>query len=337
MSIRYVGIQRCAKTIVETCANVRPGERVLVVSDFEQTRTIPESVVAAAHALEADVMNINMFPPHPFVRIPQYLKNIMRESDVVFMCTYRAFPFRDRLLVEEILGSGARFLQMHMLTEDIMERTVPVNYDLMEKQASLLSKMLPETNRVELSSPAGTNVTFSCRGRRISLLWDGLCRKSGESDAIPGGLVSISTVEGAANGTVVVDGSMTHGLLGEISDDYSRRMGRIWDPIRLTVKEGRVTQIEGGWMADLLRAKMKASDGNASNFGQFGIGLNPGSKVTGFMLEDERCAGSILVVMGQNKYAGGQTESNFVAPLSLLNATLKLDGKVVVENGSLKI
>lgn len=337
MSSRSVSVSNCARIIAETCANVQARERVLVVSDFYQLRSIPESIVAANHALDAEVISVNIFTTHTFIEIPERLKTLMKQSDVVFMCTYRGFPiWRDRSLLEEILESGCRYLQMHMLTEDLMLRVVPVEYNQIKKRIALLSKLLPSAERVEITSPVGTNLTFSCKGRRISLAWDGLCRNHGDYDAIPGGLITISVVEGTASGIVVLNGSMDYTSLS-LDDDFSRRSGRIWEPIRLTVEGGRVVKIEGGWMAEALRRRMATADKNGVNFGQFGIGLNPKCKMTGYMLEDERYAGSIIILLGRNKYAYGDTKSNFIAPFNLLNGTLKLDGRTIVENGCLRI
>jgi hypothetical protein len=344
MSTKYIGIQKCAKIIAETCANVQPGEKVLVIGDFEQVRSIPESIIAATHALDAEVLNVNIFPPPggPFTKLPESLWDMMKQSDVIFVCTYRRYPIYTTPLLKEILDSGSRYLQMYMLTEDIMMRTVPINYDLMKKRVSSLSELLYKAQEVEMISPSGTNLTWSCpEKRRPYVEWDGLCRKRGEADAIPGGMCGKVIEEGTASGTLILDGTFHFRLLSydspPLADDTIKRMGRIWEPIRLKIEKGRVTRIEGGWMAAVLKKKLEKEDENATNFAVFGLGLNPGCIVTGYLFEDERRLGSIYTGLGGNVYAGGKTESSLTTGFSTPGCTLKLDGKVVLEKNVLKL
>ncbi len=72
-------------------------------------------------------------------------------------------------------------------------------------------------------------------------------------------------------------------------------------------------------------------------FGFIDVGINPnvqiiqGSKMTAWM-----ASGMITVGVGDNTWAGGENETNYGMTNFLPGSTLKVDGKVVVENGVLK-
>ena len=50
-----------AKKLVEVCGKVQPGEKVLIVSDFEKV-SIAQAIAAAAHQRDAEVV-ISLMPP----------------------------------------------------------------------------------------------------------------------------------------------------------------------------------------------------------------------------------------------------------------------------------
>jgi len=332
-----VNLLECSKVIVETCANVKPGELVTIITDFNQSQRISDTLSAEAQVIGAEVVIVHIFPPDPLTDIPKAALAAIMNSDVTIVCTHAHINKGGGLakVREDILRTGARLLQMHMLTEDIMIRTVPVDYDLIKKQVSTLSKLLPETGKLEITSSLGTNFTAQLKGRKIGYAWDGVCEKSSEWDAIPGGWIAISPIEGTSNGTLMFDGTFRWLQLGDYDDDFLRRTGRIRQPIRLKVKEGKITEIQGDWMATELKKRIEKADENAANLAEIGIGLNPRAKTIGFMLEDERVAGTIFVGIGRNSHIGGKIQSNFLTGLTLLNSTIKLDGETIIEHGIL--
>jgi len=285
----------------------------------------------AAYAAGAETILVTMTPrDHVGLavtgKIPPTLISSLKGSDVALACTARSVLGALTETRKEMLQAGSRMMHLYLLTEDIALRTIPIDYEKMKKRVDEACLLFPKTQEAHMTSPAGTDITFSIKDRTISMVSDGLCPR-GELDMIPAGYVDISPVEETANGTVVLDG--TEAGLG---------IGLLKEPIICEVKSGHVTDIRGGLEARMLKKKMEASDKNATNYAELGLGFNPGALPnTGFMVEDERCSGNVLVGLGRSSHLGGKVESNFHFDAIVRNATLTLDGKVFLKDGIFQI
>jgi leucyl aminopeptidase (aminopeptidase T) len=71
--------------------------------------------------------------------------------------------------------------------------------------------------------------------------------------------------------------------------------------------------------------------------GEFGIGLNPNAKLTGYMLEDEGVLGTCHLGIGSNLSFGGLNDVPFHLDHIIRDATITVDGKVIVDGGSIQI
>jgi len=142
--------------------------------------------------------------------------------------------------------------------------------------------------------------------------------------AMPDGEAAIAPVEGTAEGTVVVEHTMDN-------------LGLLDAPIRMEVRAGRVIGIPGGASAASLQALLASADENALNIAEFAIGTNDQARLIGSMTEDKKYRGSVHVGLGNNHVIGGTVVSSLHLDGLVLNPTVELDGRVIVENGRLLI
>ncbi len=109
---------------------------------------------------------------------------------------------------------------------------------------------------------------------------------------MPLGEVFVSPKERTANGTYVIDGSQAGA-------------GIVDKPIKITVKKGYATKIQGGKSAAKLRQVLASiNDKNAYNIAELGIGTNSKAKFTGKTLEDEKIFKTCHISLGNNKSYG---------------------------------
>lgn len=145
-----------------------------------------------------------------------------------------------------------------------------------------------------------------------------------------GGQISWCPLESTINGTLVLDGA-----LWPPADICILK-----DPIKLTLKDGVVTEIEGGRDAQRLKEWMASFNDPASyRLAHYSLGFNPGvTTPTGRIVEDERVFGGIefgigsqgAAIMGEKWDAPSHTDGTILKP------TLIFDGKVFEENGIYK-
>ncbi len=155
----------------------------------------------------------------------------------------------------------------------------------------------------------------------------------------------ISPALGTANGTIVFDGSIT-----------LEKTLIIKEPVKVTIKEGFVTEIDGEKEARKLEAYISKAEKkpfkmakkgelakdeaaeyakNARNIGEFGIGLNPKARIVGNVLEDEKVLGTVHFAIGSNydQDALALIHSDGIVK----NPTVTVDGKPLMKKGKLLI
>ncbi|MDP9178181.1 MAG: aminopeptidase [Gemmatimonadota bacterium] len=182
--------------------------------------------------------------------------------------------------------------------------------------------------QVTLTHPNGTNLTFAVDASR-GFVSDGMLTadkvKQGAAAAstwLPAGELVLPAKAGTANGKVVIDRSL-----------YD---GKVIRRLTLTYKNGGLVSMTGEGVEGL-RAAYDAAGGGKDQFGYIDIGLNPETRLpvgTGRLVWT--AIGSVAVGLGDNRVFGGTNVSDFGLSSQLGGATVKVDGRTVVDNGALK-
>lgn len=321
-----IGLLGCAKIIVEQVANVRPNERLLVITDNNYFGKTADLIFETGLGYGVDSAKIVTTPPTGTFaegEVSYLAKSAALQADVIFACTSTSFPISAR---DQIIREGKRVIQMHNVRDELVLRTVPIDLNLLRKRVEKLLTMVRQSEKVHWTSLEGTDITFSLKDCMVPLVYDGVCRP-GEFDAVPYGAIDMLPVPETGNGVIVVDGSLG-------------RYGLVRTPLRMTVKDGKFTKIEGGveaaWLDRSLKKALATGDENANHWAEFLMGLNPNAQVNcygGSLLEDERHLGAISVGWGRDAHLGGRFNALFHGDGIALNPTLTLDGTAIMNNG----
>jgi len=313
------GLLKGAKIAVETCMGVKPHEAVLVVTDAARLN-VAEALVETAKKARAEVMLMCMQarsrhgeePPKPVERA-------MIASDVVLApTTYSLTHTQARLRASR---AGARVATMPMITEEMMCRgAMLADYHDVSRLTKRVADLLTEASEVEVITPAGTDLVLDISGRE-ACPDTGIFHNPGDWGNLPAGEAFIAPVEGKARGRIVVDGSMVDTLSATIE---------------IKVENGLATRISGR-PADRLIKMLEEAGPKAYNLAEFGIGTNPKARLMGNVLEDEKVMGTCHVAFGDNSTFGGKVLAGIHVDGILLRPTVKLDGKIIMEKGRLKI
>lgn len=136
-------------------------------------------------------------------------------------------------------------------------------------------------------------------------------------------MASVAPVEGTAEGIVIVDGAAVPG-------------GLATEPFRVVFAEGRLQSIEGGKEARVFKDLLASyADPNVYCPVQLGLGMNPKAKLGRNLLEDEGEYGTFHVGMGEGRTFGSSISAAAHVDLIVRNPTLKLNGKIVFDQGQL--
>ena len=319
--MRNVMMARGAHTVVCRCANVQPGEQVLIVSEPSRM-SIAECVAEAVCAAGAEPSIVSMVPrDRDGQEPPRPVAEAMRASDVFFCIVSRSITHTSA--VKNATGNGARGLVLTQFSEDMMVRGgIEADFPAIAPVCRRMAGALEGARRIRLTTPMGTDLTYSAEGRRGNALY-GVVEK-GQFSTVPTIEANVSPLEGTANGRIVADASIPY--LG---------IGVLEEPVVCEVENGRIVSMAGGRQAMALKRDLDSkNDPNVYNVAEMGIGLNPQCRFCGFMLEDEGVLGSVHIGIGTSITLGGAVRAACHYDLIMTGATVAADGKTLLRDGA---
>jgi len=232
---------------------------------------------------------------------------------------------------QEILDAGTRILLVKEPPEIFM-RLVPTPEDKRRVLAAAAKLRAAKTMRV--TSGAGTD--FSCHFGEYQLLVQyGLADEPHRWDHAPSTFVAAWPNERSANGMVVLDRGTTILPFKE----YVRA------PVRLTIKDGYIREIEGDFDARYLREYMaKFNDPEGYAVSHLGWGLQKKAHWTTLGMYDKRQSnamearsfyGNFMFSTGPNSEGGGTRHTACHLDVPMVGCSLELDGEKILVDGQI--
>ena len=322
--MKKILMARGARTIVEDCAGVKKGERAVIVTD-QPLINIAEAMAAAVYAAGAEPVIVIISPrSSDGQEPPDAAAAAMKNSDVFFNVVQTSITHTRA--TRDAAAAGSRGMMMTQFTEDMMiHGGIEADFVAIAPQVEAVAQALAGAECIRLTTPHGTDLTYSAKGRRGNAL---TCRITpGKFTTVPTIEANVSPLEGTAEGVIVANASIPY--IG---------IGLLREPVVARVEKGMIVSITGGEQADQL-AKNWASknDPLVYNVAEMGVGLNPHCKFIGAMLEDEGVYGSVHIGTGTNITLGGNIKAACHYDLIMTEPTVIADGRVILENGKVKI
>jgi leucyl aminopeptidase (aminopeptidase T) len=188
-----------------------------------------------------------------------------------------------------------------------------------------VTRALSKKGRLEIRHPNGTSFSCDLVGRPAGIE-DGIITKEdldvGENMAnLPAGEAFVVPDEESGDGTIVFDQPIAW-------------LGRWIRGVRVAFDGGKMTKFSASENEDLLRSDWEEAKGPKDLLGFIDIGLNPKAR-SGF-LQDAIVAGNVYVAVGANdEVPGGKNKTDFYLGASLTGATVTIDGRPFIQDGTL--
>jgi leucyl aminopeptidase (aminopeptidase T) len=314
------------KTLVDTCAGVKNGERVLIVTDTGADQGIVTAFAMLCRDRGAEVVITNMLPVKiPGQAPPDMVAAAATKANVVFELT-KQFIGASRARIEAC-KLGTRWLILCSMSRSMLREggAVNVDYQAIRPIGEKIAQRIGAARTYRLTARNGTEIRGSFEGRPGRLL-HGLVIEPGSLGGPPDIEVGTAPVEGTSNGVCYSEALLLMGI-DEILDE----------PVKITIKDGMAVKIEGKY-GHVLREMMEAChDPNIYNLAEISLGLNPKARFSGIPLETEAGVGVAQVAFGNNRGYYGHTDAvahlDTVVPdvsLYLDEEPIMLDGKLLV-------
>jgi len=242
---------------------------------------------------------------------------------------------------DALIKTHARMLYIHIPTrafaeglslpynayEEMSWHAIDAHYDsALATRVNRLKNSLAKAKQIRITSPLGTNFTFSTTGRAV-LSFDGQItteEAAGRAlfkkvDRLPAGMLEVSIVENSAQGKVVVS---------QTECDY--------DAVTLatlTFAGGKLQSLTAKDGGECLTGKFASPQGPQNVIGSISFGFNPLLRpmdTGGSLYWPKAAAGMVTLTLGGNQFAGGNNAID-TPQLSfpLRQVTVEVDGKVV--------
>ncbi len=315
-------LDSASQIAIRDCMGAKKNEKILIITD-EMKREIGlslhENAVRMGYfSLLVEMKSGKINGEEPSAEVAE----LMQKYDVVFCPTAKSLTHTNARRAAS--AKGVRIATFPGITKDVMIRGMNADYKSISKRTIKLTEILETGSEIRVTAPAGTDITFSIKGRK-GYASKGLFHAKGESGNLPTGEAFLAPVEETANGVFVVDGSMAG--LGLIKNAN----------IKIEVEKGYATKITGGVLAKKLKQQLDAVGKEARNIAEFGIGTNDSAKLSGVLLEDEKVMGTIHIAVGNNVSMGGSVNVPIHLDGVIKKPTVWMDGKLLMKDGKLLI
>ncbi len=202
---------------------------------------------------------------------------------------------------------------------------IGADYATVQGTCEALKTTLARGKELKITHPNGTNLTIKLKGNKVTTN-DGVITDAEIKAGGPG--VNVWLPAGEA---YVVPASAD----GVVTDDRLVFNGHVLEGVTISLQKGKTTSInaKSGW--DGLKARYELAGPGKAELSTVDFGCNPAVKSSG-KVESFVAAGTVTLFFGGNLWAGGTNKEPFNLELFLPGTSVTLDGKPLIENGSLQ-
>jgi len=297
---------------------VKKNETVLILTDDKKIE-IGNSLYEEAKNIAKEAVLMVMKPRKVSgEEPPEVVAEAMKNFDVIICPTSTSITHTNAKI--NAVKAGARLASMPGITEEMFrEGAITADYKVVEELTLKFTEMLTKAQRAKIIKDEYT-LEMSLEGRK-GVPSTGIYKNPGEAGNLPSGEAYIAPFEGTANGSMKIDGSMVG-------------VGILKSPLYVKIADGKITEITG---EDSDKVGILLENDRNAMLGELGIGTNPAARLTGVILEDEKIYGTVHIAFGTNVSFGGNNKADCHLDGVILNPTLYLDDKLVLENGKFLI
>jgi len=300
-------------------SGLKPGEQVLVVVD--------EPLVAEGAQLATAMKDAGGKPrlelwagERPLQALPPGVADGARTADVSLFLSQapRGDEAATRFqLLEAMAAHGGRQIFMGFVDSDLLRGELSEPFNDFADAAQQLIAELAGCDTLRITGRAGTDLTLKIAGRPWKTDTGEL--EPGEAANFPGGEIFVAPHSDGADGVLVADLTVPYTVEGFVDE-----------PVTMRFERGRVTSIEGGRAADLLRELVDSAGDGGNVIAEVGIGLNHTVRPRGHVMLDEKAGGTAHVAIGRNTGPyGGNNHATIHVDCIFSAPELEADGRPV--------
>ncbi|MBF0216308.1 MAG: aminopeptidase [Candidatus Omnitrophica bacterium] len=308
--------ESAVRAVFERSLKLKRTESCLIVTD-----TVKESIGRAfyefAKGITSKAKILVMEPTKEHAsEPPAEIAKAMLEYDVELLITSKSLTHTAAR--RAATDKGARVGTMPNIIEEIVNRSLDIDYDVLKARSTYIYGLLKASDKVRVVTELGTDITFEVGGSGFFGATGGVFDRPGDYGNLPEGEVSFAPSK--ADGVFVVDASFSG-------------LGLLDSPLKLKAKDCSVYEITGK-RAEEFKERLDRVGPKAYVVAELGIGLNPKAIIMGNILEDEKVIGTVHIAVGNNCSYGRTNNVPLHLDGVITKPTVYLDGKLLMEKGN---
>jgi leucyl aminopeptidase (aminopeptidase T) len=313
-------LDRAVSTLIRDCLDLNPSEEVLVICNpiTEELGALLR-INAQGEGGEATLAVISERESHA-AEPPRAVAAAMLAADIVVAPTIQSISHTEARRVAT--EAGVRIASMPGVTGEMLARVMGADLRLLRKRGASVGRTLGAGAEARITCERGSDLRLGLMDR-TAIVDAGALNMRGAFGNIPCGEAFIAPLEGTAEGTLVVDGSIA-------------AIGKLANPVELIVREGHLTEASGADGSHLM-GLLTEHGPDGTNVAELGIGTNESAILTGNILEDEKILGTAHVAFGASAAIGGTIQVPVHLDCVMLRPTVEIDGAPVVQAGELVV
>lgn len=326
-------LQQAADRLLGDIFGVKAGETVVLTADYESNTNILRAVCDSAKELGALPMVITVPTPRgvgksadPDLPI-EPLTAALSVCDVWIEFNHQWLLYSTPFERASRANENLRYMCLVDFDEELMIRTIG-NVETAKLQIFMkkVAEMTRNAKIMKVTTPTGCDVSFEIDPNHYVACDCGDATQPGIHMLT--GQLNIVPQFGSINGTIVFEGSVTPPFGHSLKE-----------PIFLTVEKGIITAVSGGEEAKIYEDYLKSfQDPGMLKMAHIAYGFNPGAKITGNIVEDER-------VWGCTEWGIGYVSNVDAPPVGqdavshsdgiCLRSSVWLDGVQIMDEGTI--
>lgn len=313
-----------AEIVIRNWLELKRRERLLIVTDdthLREAQALRKRAIGRGSSV--DIMVVEKHGIQVGVFFDQH-ENVFDEYQAVIgAADYSLVTTR---AAKRAIQRGSKFLSLPLSTNT--EKSM-LAYDFLKMDtkksklmAKIIMKYLENSSEIRVTTAAGTDLKFYKRHRQPGF-FNGVV-KDGRGYSSASIELYIPIEETMTSGTLILDGSYGY-------------LGRVEQPFRILLKDGRMTEIEDSPSGKKLQEYLEQyHDERMYIAAELGIGLNSYSKCRGeCYIEDESAYGTFHIGFGRNLALGGTQEASGHFDLVTHNPDIYADNRKLMERGKI--
>jgi leucyl aminopeptidase (aminopeptidase T) len=299
--------------------SLRAGEQVLVVVDeplLAEGSQLTAAVTDAGGRARLEVWTGERPLPHA----PAAVLESANDASLAYFLAQRPLPEEGAArfeLMQRVTGHEGRQIFMGFVDAELLNGELSRPAVELVEPARRLLEQVRGAEHIRLTGAAGTDLTLRVGGRP----WrdDVGPLQPGRMANYPGGEIYIAPHSDGADGVLVVDLTVPYTVEGLVDA-----------PVTIRFERGRVTTIEGGRAAEMLRGIVERAGEGGDVVAELGIGLNHTITPRGHIMLDEKAGNTAHVAIGRNTGPyGGDNEATIHIDCVFSQPQIEADGRPV--------